>query len=400
MTTSPFRSHWSLDPEVTFINHGSFGACPTRVLEEQSRLRARLEAEPVRFLLRDLEGLLDSALAALGAFVDADPDDLAFVNNASTGVNTVLRSLRFSAGDELLVTDHEYNASRNALEFVASQWGAKVVVIKLPWPVPSAQAVVDTVLGHVTERTRLLLIDHISSPTGLVLPLATIVRALRERGVETLVDGAHGPGQVPLSLRQLGVGYYSGNCHKWLCAPKGAAFLHVRRDLQPGIRPLVISHGYNSRRRDRSQFRLDFDWCGTVDPTPFLCIPKVLEVMGRMLPGGWPEVMASNRAKALAARSFLCQQLGVTPHCPEDMVGAMATVALPDGGMEVSVIRGSEPLQDKLLFNHGVEVPVVVWPRPPQRHVRVSAQLYNSPADYQRLADALKAELGSAGSRS
>jgi isopenicillin-N epimerase len=400
MNTSSFRSHWSLDPEVTFINHGSFGACPTRVLEEQSRLRARLEAEPVRFLLREVEGLLDSARAALGAFVDADPDDLAFVNNASTGVNTVLRSLRFSAGDELLVTDNEYNASRNALEFVASQWGAKVVVIKLPWPVPSAQAVVDTVLSHVTARTRLLLIDHITSPTGLVLPLATIVRALRERGVETLVDGAHAPGQVPLSLRQLGVGYYSGNCHKWLCAPKGAAFLHVRKDLQPGIRPLVISHGYNSRRKDRSQFRLDFDWLGTDDPTPFLCIPKVLEVMGGMLPGGWPEVMASNRAKALAARSFLCQRLGVAPHCPEDMVGSMATVALPDGGMEVSVIRGSEPLQDKLLFKHGIEVPVVVWPRPPQRHLRVSAQLYNSPEDYQRLADALQAELGPAGSRS
>ncbi|WP_257455154.1 aminotransferase class V-fold PLP-dependent enzyme [Archangium lipolyticum] len=400
MNTSPFRSHWSLDPEVTFINHGSFGACPTRVLEEQSRLRARLEAEPVRFLLREVEGLLDSARAALGAFVDADPDDLAFVNNASTGVNTVLRSLRFSAGDELLVTDNEYNGSRNALEFVASQWSVKVVVIKLPWPVPSAQAVVDTVLSHVTERTRLLLIDHITSPTGLVLPLATIVRALRERGVETLVDGAHAPGQVPLSLRQLGVAYYSGNCHKWLCAPKGAAFLHVRRDLQPGIRPLIISHGYNSRRKDRSQFRLDFDWLGTDDPTPFLCIPKVLEVMGGMLPGGWPEVMASNRAKALAARSFLCQRLGVAPHCPEDMVGSMATVALPDGGMEVSVIRGSEPLQDKLLFKHGIEVPVVVWPRPPQRHLRVSAQLYNSPEDYQRLADALQAELGPAGSRS
>ncbi|HYO56051.1 aminotransferase class V-fold PLP-dependent enzyme [Archangium sp.] len=400
MNTSPFRSHWSLDPEVTFINHGSFGACPTRVLEEQSRLRARLEAEPVRFLLREVEGLLDSARAALGAFVDADPDDLAFVNNASTGVNTVLRSLRFSAGDELLVTDNEYNASRNAIEFVASQWGAKVVVIKLPWPVPSAQAVVDTVLSHVTDRTRLLLIDHITSPTGLVLPLATIVRALRERGVETLVEGAHAPGQVPLSLRQLGVGYYSGNCHKWLCAPKGAAFLHVRKDLQPGIRPLVISHGYNSRRKDRSQFRLDFDWLGTDDPTPFLCIPKVLEVMGGMLPGGWAEVMASNRAKALAARSFLCQRLGVAPHCPEDMVGSMATVALPDGGMEVSVIQGSEPLQDKLLFEHGIEVPVVVWPRPPQRHLRLSAQLYNSPEDYQRLADALQAELGPVGSRS
>ncbi|WNG44997.1 aminotransferase class V-fold PLP-dependent enzyme [Archangium minus] len=394
MDASPFRSHWSLDPEVTFLNHGSYGACPTRVLEEQSRLRARMEAEPVRFLHRELEALTDAARASLGAFLDADPDDLAFINNATTGVNTVLQSLRFAPGDELLTTDHEYNASKNALDFVASRWGVKVVVAKLPWPVPSPQAVVDAVLAHVTERTRLLLIDHITSQTALVLPLATLVRAMRERGVETLVDGAHGPGQVPLSLRQLGVAYYSGNCHKWLCAPKGAAFLYVRRDLQPNLRPVVISHGYNSRRKDRSQFRLDFDWLGTNDPTPFLCVPKVLEVMGGMLPGGWPEVMASNRDKALAARAFLCQRLGVAPQCPEDMVGSMATVPLPDGFPELPSVRGLDPLQDRLFFEHHIEVPITPWPRPPHRHVRVSAQLYNSHAEYQRLAEALEALLG------
>jgi isopenicillin-N epimerase len=253
--------------------------------------------------------------------------------------------------------------------------------------------VVDAVLAHVTERTRLLLIDHISSQTALVLPVAELVRALRERGVETLVDGAHGPGQVPLSLRTLGVAYYTGNCHKWLCAPKGAAFLYVRRDLQPDIRPIVISHGYNSRRKDRSQFRLDFDWTGTGDPTPFLCVPKALEVVGGMLPGGWPEVMASNRTKALAARAFLCERLGVAPHCPEEMVGSMATVALPDGFPAEPSALGLDPLQDRLLFEHGIEVPITPWPRPPHRHVRVSAQLYNSHAEYQRLAEALGALL-------
>lgn len=394
MDASPFRSHWSLDPEVTFLNHGSFGACPSRVLEEQSRLRARMEAEPVRFLHRELEPLADSARAALGAFLDADPDDIAFVNNATTGVNTVLQSLRFSPGDELLTTDHEYNASRNTLDFVASRWGVKVVVAKLPWPVPSAQSVVDAVLAHVTERTRLLLIDHISSQTALVLPIAALIRALRERGVETLVDGAHGPGQVPLSLRQLGAAYYTGNCHKWMCAPKGAAFLYVRRELQPGIRPVVISHGYNSRRKDRSRFRLDFDWLGTDDPTPYLCVPKALEVVGGLLPGGWPEVMASNRAKVLAARSFLSQRLGVSPSSPEDMVGSMATVPLPDGFPVQPSALGLDPLQDRLLFEHGIEVPITPWPRPPHRHVRVSAQLYNTHTEYQRLAEALVTLLG------
>jgi isopenicillin-N epimerase len=393
MDRSPLRAHWSLDPELTFLNHGSFGACPTKVLEEQSRLRARLEANPVRFLHREWPDLADAVRGMLGDFLDANPDDLAFVPNATTGVNTVLRSLRFAPGDELLTTDHEYNASRNALDFVAQHWGVQVVVTKLPWPTPSPQAVVDAVLARVTERTRLLLIDHITSQTGLVLPIASLVRTLRARGVETLVDGAHGPGQVPLSLRELGAAYYTGNCHKWLCAPKGAAFLHVRRDTQPGIRPLVISHGYNSRREDRSRFRLDFDWTGTYDPTPFLCIPKALEVVGGLLPGGWPEVMAHNRALAIAARTLLHRRLGGAPRCPEEMVGSMATVALPDGFPEQPSALGLDPLQDRLLLEHHIEVPITPWPRPPHRHVRVSAQLYNSHAEYQRLAEALEALL-------
>ncbi len=399
MSAPSVRSFWSLDPEVTFLNHGSFGACPTAVLQYQSELRARLEAEPVLFLHRQIEPLLNEARAALAAFVGSDADDLAFVTNATAGVNTVLRSLRFSPGDELLTTDHEYNASKNALDFVASQWGVKVVVAKLPWPVPSADAVVDAVLSHVTPRTRLLLIDHITSQTALVLPVARLIRTLRERGVETLVDGAHGPGMVPLNLRELGAGYYTGNCHKWLCAPKSAAFLHVRRDLQESIRPLVMSHGFNSTRTDISRFRREFDWTGTLDPTPILCVPKVLEVMGAMLPGGWPEVMASNRAKALAARAHLCQRLGVEPHCPEDMIGSMATVGLPDGFPQVSQkphLRGVlllDPVHERLFDDYRIEVPVTAWPQAPRRHFRLSAQLYNTHAEYQRLGEALEALL-------
>ncbi len=289
--SAPFSSHWGLDPEVRFLNHGSFGACPTAVLQRQSELRARMEAGPVRFLHREIEPLLDEARAALAAFLGADADDLAFVTNATTGVNTVLRSLRFAPGDELLTTNHEYNASRNALEYAASQWGAKVVVAKLPWPVPSADAVVDAVMAQVTPRTRLLLVDHVSSQTALVMPVARLISLLRERGVETLVDGAHAPGMLPLSLRSLGAGYYTGNCHKWLCAPKGAAFLHVRRDLQPALKPLVVSHGHNATRTDRSRFRLEFDWTGTHDPTAALCVPESLRVVGGLMPGGWPEVI-------------------------------------------------------------------------------------------------------------
>lgn len=392
---SAHKTHWGLDPQVVFLNHGSFGACPRAVLQHQSELRARLEAEPVRFLARELEPLLDEARAALGGFVGAAAEDLAFVSNATTGVNTVLRNLRFQPGDELLTTDNEYNASRNALNAAAAEQGVKVVVARLPWPVTSPESVVDAVMARVTPRTRLLLVDHITSQTALVMPLAELVRKLREQGVETLVDGAHGPGMVPLALQALGAAYYTGNCHKWLCAPKGAAFLYVRRDLQADFKPLVVSHGHNSPRADRSRFRLEFDWVGTVDPTPFLCIPTAIRVVGGLVPGGWAEVMESNREMALAARRRLDAKLGnATPLCPESMVGSMACVALPDGFPEhPEPPLYLDPLHVRLFEEHHIEIPVTAWPRAPRRHLRLSAQLYNSPADYEALARALEALL-------
>jgi isopenicillin-N epimerase len=383
---------WALDPDVVFLNHGSFGACPRVVLAAQQRLRDELEREPVRFLSRELEGRLDAARAALAAFVGADPDDLAFVTNATTGVNTVLRSLALSPGDELVTTDHTYNACRNALDLVAARSGARVTLARVPFPGATEDHVVDSVLAAVTPRTRLALLDHVTSPTALVFPIARVVAALGRRGVDTLVDGAHAPGMVPLDLRAIGAAYYSANCHKWLCAPKGAAFLHVRRDRQDGIRPLVVSHGANSPRTDRSRFRLEFDWTGTGDPTAFLVVADALRLLEGALPGGWPALMARNRDLALAAREVIGDALGVAPASPAGMIGSLAAVPLPDAPRPPV---GRDPLQDALFARHGIEVPVMAWPAPPRRLVRVSAQLYNTPAHYERLADALRDLLGS-----
>ena len=381
---------WSLDPDVTFLNHGSFGACPKAVLAAQQELRARLEREPVRFFVRDLEPLLDDARQTLGAFLGADPDGIAFVSNATAGVNTVLRSLEFASGDELIVTDHAYNACRNALDVLGGRGGARVVVAHVPFPLASADEITGAVLACVTSRTTLALLDHVTSPTGLVFPIARLVEELAARGVDTLVDGAHAPGMLPLDLESIGAAYYAGNCHKWLCAPKSVGFVSVRRDRQAAIRPLVISHGANSPRRDRSRFRLEFDWMGTMDPTPALCIAESMRLLGDTYPGGWTAIMERNHGLALAARRILCDTLGATPPCPADMIGSLAAVPLPDGSPEPpSSPLYADPLQDALLDRFGIQVPIVPWPGPPKRLVRVSAQLYNRPEHYEKLAAAL-----------
>lgn len=382
------RSFWGLDPEITFLNHGSFGACPRVVLGAQASLLRRMEAEPVRFFLREYEPLLDVARHALASFLGARDEDLVFVPNATAGVNTVLRSLEFAPGDELLTTDHAYNACRNALDFVAARFGAKVVVAPIPFPVLAEAYVENAVLALANDRTKLCLLDHITSPTGLIFPVESIVNSLALRGIDTLVDGAHAPGMVPLALDELGAAYYTGNCHKWMFAPKGAAFLHVRRDKQDGIHPLSISHGKNSTRTDRSRFLLEFDWTGTMDASPVLVLPEAIRFLESLLPGGASALAAFNRSMVLAARSYLCGELRTIAPAPASMIGALAALFLPDGSMERTAL-GLDPLQDKLFFEHHIEVPIIPFPRPPRRLVRISAQIYNDERDYRRLAAAL-----------
>ncbi len=382
---------WLLDPEIIFLNHGSFGACPRRVLEFQNEWRARLERKPVQFLVRELEPELDAARAALAHFIGADADDLVFVPNATSGVNTVLRSLEFKPGDEILITDQGYNACNNAAKFVAERSGARIVTGRLPFPFRTAEELIEPVLAAVTPHTKLAVLDHVTSPTGVVLPIARWVKELNSRGVDTLVDGAHAPGMVPLNLKELSAAYYTGNCHKWLCAPKGAAFLHVRRDKQKFIRPLTISHGANSARKDRSRFHLEFDWPGTWNPSAALSVPEAIRFVGALHPGGWPEIMARNRALALAARKILASALSANESCPEDFIGSLAAVPLPDAlpGEYPRLPFNESPLQDTLREKHKIEVPIVFWPAPPKRWVRISAQLYNSLPQFDRLAEAL-----------
>ena len=387
-------SPWDFDPAITFLTHGTYGACPRPVLDLQRGLIGLLEANPLRFLTRELEGRLDAARAEVAAFLNADPEGLVVVPNATTGVATVLESLRLRPGDELLTNDHEYNATLNALATVAERARARVVRVSIPLPIRHPEEVVEAILAGVSPRTRVALISHVTSPSGLVFPIETIVRELDRLGVDTLVDAAHAPGQVPVDVAALGAAYWTGNGHKWLCGPKGAGVLHVREDRRAGIRPLVTSHGRNDPRSDRPPLWKEFDWQGTANPTAFLALPVAIRLIGSLGPGGWPAHMAANRATVLAARDLLQRRLGLEPLAPASMVGSMASVALPIAPDEAT----TEALTVALAEEDRIEVPVGPFPvraardsgaAPTHALLRLSAQRYNEPADYERLADAL-----------
>lgn len=384
------KAHWTLQPGLTFLNHGTFGACPRAVLQAQAELRKRMEANPVRFFEGELPALLDDAREQLADFIGARrAEDLAFLSNVTSGVNTVLRSLHFAPGDELLITNHRYKAVDTAIDFVAQRSKAVKRVVDVPFPIGGPEEVLEAVLGAVSARTRLVVIDHVTSATGLVFPIERLVAELSERGVDTLVDGAHAVGMLPIQLEKLGAAYYTGNCHKWLCAPKGSAFLWVRRDRQEGLSPLSIS-GAKSPFYHPNRFRLEFGWTGTIDPSPYLCVPTAIRTLEDLVDGGWPALRAHNHALALSARRLLCDALGNSPAAPDRMIGSLATVVLPDGEQTTRSPTQVDALEASLSTDYGIDVPLFDFPKVPQRLLRVSAQIYNTEGEYVRLAAALK----------
>lgn len=403
---SEFARHWDLDPGVVFLNHGSFGAAPREVKLAQQRLRDRMESEPVRFFVEEHRGLMDAARDALAHFIHCDPGDIAPVTNATVGVATVLHNLvdagLLKPGDELLTNAHEYPACQNNLRRAAARAGAKVVSVDLPFPCPGPQSVVDTILAAVTPRTKLALISHVTSPTGLALPVEVLVPALTKLGVETLIDGAHAPGMIEsLDLSGLRPTYYTGNLHKWACAPKGSAFLYVSKErrAKAAFRPVVLSNNAENAIPGRDQFLTEFDFVGTADYTPFHVLPDTLRFMGSLLPGGWPDAMRQNRALAIAGREVLCRALGVEPPAPPEMIGSLGTICLPvlppDAAARLATrpTKYGNPLQDALLARWKIQVPVWGLAGKPYRTLRIAAQLYNSIQQYEYLAQALRAEL-------
>jgi isopenicillin-N epimerase len=343
-----------------------------------------LERQPVEFLGRRARGLLAEARAVLGAYVGADADDLVFVPNATFALNVVARSLPLAPGDEVLATDHEYGAAERAWQFVCERKGARYVRQPVPVPCASAEEVVEAVWAGVTPRTRVLFLSHVTSPTALILPVAPLVRRAREVGILSVVDGAHTPGQIPLDLRALGADYYAANCHKWLCAPKGSAFLYARREAQERLVPLVVSWGWRSERPGTSRFVDEQEVQGTRDVAPFLAVPAAISFLERH---DWPAVRRRCHALLGAARRAVGNLTGLPPLSPDadEWYAQMASLPLP-------LPPGAGPaLQRRLYEEFAVEVPLVTWGG--QTFVRVSVQGYNSRADIAALVAALRALL-------
>jgi isopenicillin-N epimerase len=374
-------AQWMLREDVIFLNHGSFGAVPRSMLAEQDRWRHRLEAEPIELLGRRHAGLIEIAKEPLARFLHMTPRDFGLVTNATEGINAVLHSLRFEPGDELLTTNHVYNAVRQAMRHTAARHGASYREIAIPTPVESAIQIGQTIIDGISHRTRLLVLDHVTSPTGLVFPLEQIAGFCEFNGVEVLIDGAHAPGMLDLNVPATGATYYAGNLHKWACAPKGCAFLWVAPHRQGDIHPCIISHMYGQG------LAAEFAWQGTRDASAWLTIPATLQFMADL---GWERIRHHNHAMAVWAHAMLCERFAVSPLSPLNgqLLGATATVRLPDPLAHLTDDQ-AKALQQSLYTDHRIEVPLFGWQG--AQHLRVSCQVYNRPADYHRLADVITA---------
>jgi isopenicillin-N epimerase len=373
------REEFLLDPEVVFLNHGSFGACPRPVFERYQAWQLELEREPVDFIANRLPGLLAEARAALAAYVGAAPDDLTFVQNATTGVNMAARSLDLRPADEVLATGLEYGACDLAWQAICTRAGARYVRAEMPLPLGD---VVEALFARQTDRTRVVYASHITSETGVLLPIEQIVRRARDAGLTTVVDGAHAPGHVPLDLEALGADFYAGNCHKWLCAPKGSGFLHVRPEHQERVEGAIVSWGHEEPATFVSRTQEQ----GTRDAAAYLTVPDAIAFQQER---AWGDVRARCVQLCREARRDLCAVLGTEPIAPEEMVLQMASVRLPDGV--------GAALQRSLWEDHRIEIPVT---RPQKDLLRISVAAYTGRKDVERLLAALPRALATSRSPS
>ncbi len=375
----PMREFFLLNPDIIFLNHGSFGACPKPVFEEYQRWQLELERQPVEFLGRRFNDLMRAAREALGTFVGAEADDVTYVTNATVGLNIVARSLKLRPGDEVLTTDHEYGALDRTWRFLCTKQGAQYIRQPVSVPIRSAEEVIETIWSGVTDRTRVLFISHITSPTAITLPIKPLIDRARKAGIISIVDGAHAPGQIDLNLRELGADFYSGNLHKWLLAPKGAAFLYARREMQPFVEPLVVSWEWQAEKPGPSKFIDEQEWQGTRDIAAYLSVPAAIQFQRDH---DWPQVRRNCRELVRYAREQASALTGLPPLTPDEAQWFTQMSALPLPPCDLDVLKR------RLYDEFKIEIPVISWN---ERHfVRISIQGYNTRADVDALIQALR----------
>ncbi|GHO47883.1 aminotransferase class V-fold PLP-dependent enzyme [Ktedonospora formicarum] len=371
---------FQIRPDITFLNHGSFGACPRPVFDTYQQWQRTLENDPVEFLGRQITGLIKEAREPLAAYLGTQADNIVFVNNTTVGVNIVARSLALKPGDEVLATDHEYGASDRTWRFQCTQRDIRYINQPIPLPLESEEQMVEHLWQGVTPRTKVIFVSHITSPTALTFPVARICERARAEGILTVIDGAHAPGQVPLNLDELGADFYIGNCHKWLCAPKGSAFLYANPERQALLQPLIVSWGYESLNPGPSLFQDHFGWLGTDDPAAYLSVPSAIAFQREH---NWDSVRAACHDLAIHARQEVNKLFGTKPISPDDATwwSQMVAIQVPDGD--------ATTLHRQLREEWNIEIPITPWNG--RRFIRVSIQAYNKPADVERLLTALRA---------
>lgn len=383
---SEFRNHWQIAPATIYLNHGSFGPSPICVQQKRIELLSELESQPMEFLIRRVPDLMQEALATLAKFVRCDPENLVFVSNATAGMNVVAANIALQAGDEVLLTDHEYGAVIRIWGQYCKQVGARTVLGRLPECLTSVAEAVDELFESVTDKTRVIVVSHVTSPTALVLPVREITRRARERGIIVVIDGPHAPAMVDVDLRELDCDFYCASCHKWLCAPFGSGFLYVRGRHKQGLMPNVISWG-RSLKGNAPHWTDEFHWPGTFDPTPYLTIPTAIEFLKGI---GLERFRDQTHALAKYARQRLLEMSDKSALSEDSPAWYGSMVTVPFRAKQDFQVKPGDPhpLQTRLAIEHKIEVPFVEWKQ--QTYLRVSCHLYNTPQQIDELIDVLR----------
>ena len=376
------RDLFLLNPDIIFLNHGSFGATPRPVLNAFQRWQRELEYQPVKFLVRDLFNYLEYARQGLANYLHTKPDSLVYIPNATFGVNIVARSLQLEEGDEILLSDHEYGACEYVWENACKKSGASLIRQPIPLPLYTQDEILDHLWSGVTTRTKLIFISHITSPTAIQFPVESVCQRARDKGILTFIDGAHAPGQIDLNLEKIGADFYTGNCHKWMLAPKGSGFLYVQPNVQNIINPLIISWGWggNPEFSSGSPFLDNLQWWGTHDPSAFLSVPDAIDFQEI---NNWYQVRETCRSLAIDTRKKIDSLTGMDPICPDSVewINQMFITRLPN---DTDIVA----LKESLYRDFRIEVPIIGWND--SKFIRVSIQGYNSLEDINALLNALE----------